>query len=607
MSEKMYTRLLRLYPSSFRRLYEGEALQLVRDRLRDETGFFKRARLWWDLIADVLTGLTQAYRNSYAATEAASLSLNVEGVPSFKVLDKEPLERGSIVVGSTLSLAVLGVFGFVLSHPIAYQPLSGSNGRMSPIESVMQRLNQSGAPDSAVGEDQGAAVSASTAQSSAASASTPNTTSSSEKTNLESEGDGAVPSRMTNVNDHSSNLEKAPGTREGLSNGDKQRDLATRGQSHAARLAADVAKGGRDSHTVTEHGHTPIHPGHPGQPGQPGQPRLEDAASAMTQLFQTHDIVMFGEVHDNEQEYEWLCKLVKTPEFADHVDDIVVEFGNALYQKTVDRYVAGDDVPFDEVQQAWRNMVTDIEPVSPVYGWLYKAVREANMQRQGKRGIRLVMGSPAGDWSKIKKSADLAPYESKRERWYAQVVKTQVLAKHRRALLIMGAAHFLRGHDQAIQYELAMEQHRDVPLDKAHLGPGYIERELRAAGARPYLIVFGTNAIDNHGDVDARFDLWPAPVITPLSGNWVGALPAQPVISGGHAPALPLTLADQADALLYVAPCSVLRTVYLSHAELDGTAYEREMIQRDIIQLGHPLTFSYGALPQCVQPEQASR
>jgi hypothetical protein len=45
MSEKMYIRLLRLYPSRFRKEYEGEALQLIRDRLRDETGFFKRARL----------------------------------------------------------------------------------------------------------------------------------------------------------------------------------------------------------------------------------------------------------------------------------------------------------------------------------------------------------------------------------------------------------------------------------------------------------------------------------------------------------------------------------------------------------------------------------
>jgi Peptidase family S41 len=161
MSEKMYTRLFRLYPSCFRKKYEGEALQLIRDRLRDETGFFKRARLGWDLVADVLTGLPQAYRNSYAMTEEAPASPNAEGIPSFKVLDKEPLGRGSILFGGTLSLGTIVAFGFLLSSPIAYMPLSGSNGRMSPIESVMERLNRATTPDTSAGESEGASQSTS--------------------------------------------------------------------------------------------------------------------------------------------------------------------------------------------------------------------------------------------------------------------------------------------------------------------------------------------------------------------------------------------------------------------------------------------------------------
>src|ERR1700678_1015512 len=124
MSEKIYPYLFRLYLSSFRKEYEDEALQLIRDRLRDETGFFKQARLWWDLVADVLAELPSAYRNSYAVTEAASLSLNAAGIPSFKILDEEPLGLGSILVGGTISLIVLAAFAFLLSWPIAYQPIS---------------------------------------------------------------------------------------------------------------------------------------------------------------------------------------------------------------------------------------------------------------------------------------------------------------------------------------------------------------------------------------------------------------------------------------------------------------------------------------------------
>jgi hypothetical protein len=608
MSEKMYIRLLRLYPPRFRKEYEEEALQLVRDRLRDEAGFFKRVRLWWDLVTDLFVGIPLAYRNSYAATEAMSFSPNAEGIPSFKVLDKEPLRRGSILAGGAVSLTAIAAFGFVLTRPIAYLPISGSNGRMSPIESVLERLNRATTSDTAVSGAKKAAESASAGPreqqprpwpAAAASAPEPKTPAlRSESKRGVSEQHQVVPIRTQNSNEYSSYLVELPKPSKAMPENAMRRRFLVNGNAFASGPTTDLTISSGKSNPVKVRGQSLI---------SSKQPQLENASSAMIRLFQTHDIVMFGEVHDSEQEYEWLCKLVKTPGFAGHVDDIVVEFGNALYQKTVDRYVAGEDVPFDEVQKARRNMVADAEPVSPVYGWLYKAVREANMEHPGKRGIRLLMGSPPGDWSKIKSSADLAPYEAEREQWYAQVVKDEVLARHHHALLIMGAGHFLRGHDQALEFELAVQQHRVVPIDRARLGPGNIERELRAAGGNPYLVVFGTNMIDNRGDVDKRFDSWPAPVIVPLPGDWVGALPAQPVISGGHAPATPLTLADQADALLFVAPCSVLQTVHLSKADIDGTSYGQEMIRRDMILLGHPMTFPYGAQPQCVQPQQASR
>jgi hypothetical protein len=61
----------------------------------------------------------------------------------------------------------------------------------------------------------------------------------------------------------------------------------------------------------------------------------------------------------------------------------------------------------------------------------------------------------------------------------------------------MGAGHFLSGHPQVLRDELLIQQHRPVPpLNKAQLGPDYIERTLRAAGANPYLVVFGTNVVD---------------------------------------------------------------------------------------------------------------
>jgi Bacterial Ig-like domain (group 3) len=228
MSEKIYTRLFRLYPSSFRKEYEGQALQLIRDRLRDETGFFKRARLWWDLVADVLAGLPTAYRNSYAVTEAASLSLNAAGIPSFKILDEEPLGLGSILVGGTISLIALAAFAFLLSRPIAHQPLSGSNGRTSPIESVMQRLNSAPAPDSTANSLQDAATPASAqmsqpqAQPSTPDASTSNTSATSET---------EIPNGKRR---------NAPKALEAFSKSDKQTGSGANGQEFANGPIADV-------------------------------------------------------------------------------------------------------------------------------------------------------------------------------------------------------------------------------------------------------------------------------------------------------------------------------------------------------------------------------
>jgi hypothetical protein len=268
MSEKIYTRLLRLYPSRFRKEYEGEALQLIRDRLRDERGFFKRARLWWDLVADVLAGLPSAYRNSYAVTEAASLSFNAAGIPSFKCLDEEPLGRGSILIGGTISLILLAAFALLLSRQTAFRPISGSNGRLTPIEAVMQRLNQPPVPDSPASLPDVTAPSSSQmsappqVQSSAPGASTPNTPASSSETAIPNgEGNQVVSTQMQKS--------------------DKQTVFSANGQHFANSLRADVRESSPGSHRVAERGQPPI---------PVRQPHPGTASHAMISIPQAQDI-----------------------------------------------------------------------------------------------------------------------------------------------------------------------------------------------------------------------------------------------------------------------------------------------------------------------------
>jgi hypothetical protein len=156
MFEKIYTRLLRLYPSRFRKEYGNEALELIRDRLRDETGFLRKTRLCWDLVTDTFVSVPKEYRNSYAVRDAAPLSADGDGTPSFMVLEEEPLGRGSIFLGSVLSAAAICAFALFLSWSSGQLPFSDSNGRISAIKAVMDGLNRPITPDAGVhGADSG--------------------------------------------------------------------------------------------------------------------------------------------------------------------------------------------------------------------------------------------------------------------------------------------------------------------------------------------------------------------------------------------------------------------------------------------------------------------
>ncbi len=77
MSEKIFAVLLRLYPSGFRETYGDEALQLFRDRERDEVGLFAKVRLWMDLFADMAV----CYRYPRPVRLAA--------FPSFQILERD--------------------------------------------------------------------------------------------------------------------------------------------------------------------------------------------------------------------------------------------------------------------------------------------------------------------------------------------------------------------------------------------------------------------------------------------------------------------------------------------------------------------------------------
>lgn len=116
MSEKIYACLLWLFPRHFREAYGEEALQLFRDRARDEKGFLRGVRLWIDLLADAAISLSREYRHVRPAFVRAAAQQGGDGVPSLFVLGDDSPRLGSLLLGGAVTLAALSVFSVLINH-----------------------------------------------------------------------------------------------------------------------------------------------------------------------------------------------------------------------------------------------------------------------------------------------------------------------------------------------------------------------------------------------------------------------------------------------------------------------------------------------------------
>ena len=145
MSEKIYAWLLRLYPSRFREAYGDEALQLFRDRSRDERGFHPRLGLWFDLLCDLALTVPREYFHVQPELVSYSAHLRSEGVPSFFVLVEESPGPGALLFGGVLSAAALVTFSVLLNHGVKHVPLSAL---IRPTQSAAhERSFQSSPPE----------------------------------------------------------------------------------------------------------------------------------------------------------------------------------------------------------------------------------------------------------------------------------------------------------------------------------------------------------------------------------------------------------------------------------------------------------------------------
>ena len=111
--------------------------------------------------------------------------------------------------------------------------------------------------------------------------------------------------------------------------------------------------------------------------------------AAIVDAFRSHDIVALDEGnHGNEQGHAFRLSLIRDERFSRSVNDIVVEVGSARYQDVMDRFTAGEDVPYSDLRKVWEDITQPHGPADrPIYEEFFRAVRAVNASLPRERKL----------------------------------------------------------------------------------------------------------------------------------------------------------------------------------------------------------------------------
>ena len=176
--------------------------------------------------------------------------------------------------------------------------------------------------------------------------------------------------------------------------------------------------------------------------------------------FQRNPLVGLSDDHALAQEEDFYVSLISDPRFAKEVGNVVVEFGNASQQQTIDRYVNGEDMPYAELRRVWGDTsYVGWFPTVTALGYLnfYAAVRAVNAKLPVEDRIHVWLGGKPVDWSKIKTGQDLSKViGGQADHFTADLIEQQILSKNKKALLVYGTFHF---YDKGTLAEVVRQRH----------------------------------------------------------------------------------------------------------------------------------------------------
>ena len=317
-------------------------------------------------------------------------------------------------------------------------------------------------------------------------------------------------------------------------------------------------------------------------------PVPQDAESGLISAFDHYEVVAMPAAHGAKDLDDLILHLVRNPVFANKVNDIVVECGNSLYQTTLDRYIAGENVSLDEVRPVWRNTTQSMCGLSAFYVELFPLIRRINQSLPPDQKLRVLAGDPPIDWSKVITSADL--WEGRfleRDPSIAAIMEKEVLAKHRKALMLFGTFHLFHVSNGPVPtaVEIYEKTYPNVTLVvDYHMGFGN----------------WSPSDIYNN-QFETKLASWPRPSLAiNLKDTWLADLIDQtkPTNSGFFIPPgmdpekakatiasmkakASLKYADRVDAYLYLGPRDHLLKEPMPAAVIHDQAYMTEIKRRE--------------------------
>lgn len=310
-----------------------------------------------------------------------------------------------------------------------------------------------------------------------------------------------------------------------------------------------------------------------GQQSGPLKPAVPvDAITAILDAFRSHSVVALGEgPHGNEQGHAFRLALIRDPRFTNTVNDIMVEFGSGRYQDLMDRFVSGEDVPYEDLRHVWQDTTVDTSVwEKPVYEEFFRAIRALNMSLSPARRLRVLLGDAPIDWDLVKTREDASKWGMAKDGYAGNLVKKEVLAKQRRVLVIYGDGHLQgRGFPQGSLINV-------------------LERR-----PNPTKVFAISSAFTDLTKMQADAASWPIPSIARIQGTVIGG---RPYASFYQLPPGPgwnaVKMEDQFDAVLYLGPASSVTMSRFPPELCFDSSYMKMRLGR--MALGHPMVSAAG-------------